>query len=215
MGMGMRPQVDFSLYLITDRRQVKGRDVCTSIEGALRGGVRTVQLREKDLSGRELFDLAGRLREITSRYGAKLLINDRLDVALAVEADGIHLGGNSLPVTTVREITGKRLLIGVSCHGRNSALAAQEGGADFITFGPIYHTPSKASYGEPLGPWRLAEVTRLLRIPVFAIGGITRDMVPEVLSRGAHGIALISAILAADNPEKAARELLAFLPGSR
>jgi len=203
--------VDFNLYLITDRKQVRGGDLCSAVEGALRGGVRAVQLREKDLSSRDLYDLALRLREITARHGARLLINDRLDIALAAEADGVHLGENSLPVSRVREIAGERMLIGVSCHGLEGGVAAQEYGADFITFSPIYYTPSKAPYGEPLGTERLADACRLLRMPVFALGGINKQTVRTVLGHGAAGIALISAILSAEDPERAARELLALL----
>lgn len=203
--------VDFNLYLITDRKQVAGGDLCLALEGALRGGVRAVQLREKDLNSRELFDLACRLRGLTSRYGAKLLINDRLDIAMAVGADGVHLGESSMPVERVREIAGDGMFIGVSCHCLSGAVAAREGGADFITFSPVYHTPSKAGYGDPVGTERLAEACRLLRMPVFALGGIKPENVRAVMGHGAHGIALISAILAAQDPEAAAREILSLL----
>jgi thiamine-phosphate pyrophosphorylase len=206
--MAGKQLVDFSLYLISDRKQVPGGDLCAAVEGALRGGVRAVQLREKDFSGRELYELACRLRAITSRYGAKLLINERLDIALAAGADGVHLGENSLPLPQARKVVGENMLIGVSCHDRDRALAAQNHGADFITFSPIYFTPSKAPYGEPVGTERLAEACRLLRIPVFALGGIKRESVSTVLGHGAHGVALISAILAAGDPEQAAREML-------
>jgi thiamine-phosphate pyrophosphorylase len=203
--------VDFSLYLITDRKQASGGALCAAVEAGLRGGVTAVQLREKDLSSRELFELACCMRELTFRYGARLLINDRLDIALAAGADGVHLGESSLPVSRIRALAGDRLLVGVSCHGLESALDAQENGADFITFSPIYFTPSKAPYGEPLGTERLAEACRLLSIPVFALGGIKKDTVRTVLDHGAHGIALISAILAAEDPERAAREMLTLL----
>lgn len=203
--------VDFSLYLITDRKQLPAGDLCAAVEGALRGGVRAVQLREKDLASRELYELALGLREITSRYGARLFINDRLDIALAAGADGVHLGESSLPVGRVRRIAGEGILIGVSCHGLEGALAAQQEGADFITFSPVFFTPSKACYGEPVGVERLAEACRLLRIPVFALGGIKADNVHAVLKLGARGVALISAILAAGDPEAAASEMLALL----
>jgi thiamine-phosphate pyrophosphorylase len=205
--------VDFSLYLITDRKQVEGGDLCAAVELALRGGVGAVQLREKDLSGRELYELACLLREVTARYGAKLLINERVDIALASGADGVHLGENSLPLLQARKVAGDNLLIGVSCHDRDRALAAQDLGADFITFSPVFFTPSKASYGEPVGTERLAETCQLLRIPVFALGGITREKVRTVLDKGAHGIALISAILAANDPERTAREMLEEIDG--
>lgn len=200
--------MDFSLYLITDRKQASGGALFAAVEAGLRGGVKAVQLREKDLPSLELFELACCMRELTFRYGARLLINDRLDIALAAGADGVHLGESSLPVSRIRALAGDRLLVGVSCHGLERALDAQENGADFITFSPIYFTPSKAPYGEPLGTERLAEACRLLSIPVFALGGIKKDKVRTIIDHGAHGIALISAILAAEDPERAAREML-------
>lgn len=213
--MAEKPPVDFTLYLISDRKQAPGGNLCAAVEGALRGGVRAVQLREKDLSGRELYELASRLREITSRYGARLIINERLDIALAVGADGVHLGESSIPLPQARKVAGEAMLIGVSCHDREKALAAEGDGADFITFSPIFFTPSKAPYGEPVGTERLAEVCRLLRVPVFALGGIKQETVNKVLAHGAHGIALISAILAADEPERAAREMISLLNEGR
>lgn len=203
--------VDFNLYLITNRWQVRCGDLCTAVEAALRGGVRAVQLREKDLSSRDLHELAARMREITGRYGARLIINDRVDVAFAVRADGVHLGGHSMPVRDVRKLAGERLMVGVSCHSVSSALAAEEDGADFVTFSPIYETASKIAYGRPLGPELLAGAVEQLRIPVFALGGIKLERISEVMGHGARGIALISAILAAEDPELAAREMLAVL----
>jgi thiamine-phosphate pyrophosphorylase len=204
---------DFNLYLITDRKQVRHSSLPEVIEAALRGGIRAVQLREKDLTSCELYEAALETRRITSRHGAKLFINDRIDIALATDADGVHLGGESMPVSAARKILGGERMIGVSCHDRASALAAQEGGADFITFGPVYYTPSKARYGDPVGLEALEETAGLLHIPVFALGGIKRDNVGEVIARGARGIALISAIIAADNPEKETAEILSLLSG--
>lgn len=203
--------IDFDLYLITDRKQVRNSNLLAVMEGALRGGVKAVQLREKDLSSKELYDTALGMRELTSRFGAKLFINDRIDIALAADADGVHLGGESMPVRAARKLLGKDKLIGVSCHDRASALAADEKGADFITFGPVYDTPSKARYGDPVGIAALRETAGLLRIPVIALGGVKRENAGEVISAGAHGIAVISAIIAADNPENEAAELTALL----
>ncbi len=210
--MEASPWIDFNLYLITDRHQTNGRGLAETVEEALKGGVRAVQLREKDLSSRELYEFAYNLRKLTARYGARLFINDRVDIALAVDADGVHLGGQSIPIYKVRAILGEKRLIGVSCHNQVSAITAQEKGADFITFGPVYYTASKAAYGEPVGIGRLADVASLLRIPVFALGGINRDNADETVKAGAHGIALISAILAAEAPRTEARTLLSLLP---
>ena len=203
--------VDFSLYLITDRMQTAGRTLPAVVADALRGGVKAVQLREKDLSACQLFELAAELRTITREYGAKLLINGRIDVALAVGADGVHLGRTTLPVAVARRILGRDRIIGYSAHGLDEALQAECDGADFVTFGPVYATPSKAAYGVPLGLACLAEAARRLSIPVFALGGVKMSSVHEVLSSGAHGIALISAIIAAQNPAVETESLLRLI----
>jgi len=200
--------VDFSLYLITDRMQTAGRTLPAVVADALRGGLKAVQLREKDLSGCQLFELAGALRNLTREYGSKLLINDRIDIALAVDADGVHLGKASLPVAIARRILGSARLIGYSAHGLDEALQAEQDGADFVTFGPIYATPSKVPYGDPLGLEHLATVARRLSIPVFALGGVKMSSVDEVMSAGARGIALISAVIAAQDPAAETESLL-------
>ncbi len=201
--------IDFRLYFVTDRRQTAGRPLSDVVHAALDGGVRAVQLREKDLEGGELYRLAGRLRDLTARYAARLLINDRLDVALAAGADGVHLGQTSLPVSTARQLLGPDKLIGVSTHSPDEITAAQ--GADFVVFGPVYFTPSKAGYGQPQGVARLRQAVRHSPVPVFAIGGIQADRIAAVRSAGAHGVALISALSAAAEPSRAAHELLARL----
>jgi thiamine-phosphate pyrophosphorylase len=204
--------VDFNLYLITDRKQLPpGRSLVETVAAVLAGGVRAVQLREKDLAASEFFPLARELRALTARHGARLLINDRLDVALAVEADGVHLGGHSLPVAVARKILGPDKLIGVSTHRPEEVLAAQRDGADFVTFGPIFFTPSKAAYGEPVGLGRLHEVCTASTLPVFALGGVTLDRIAELRAAGCHRIALISAILAATDPTTAASAILSRL----
>jgi thiamine-phosphate pyrophosphorylase len=204
--------VGFNLYLITDRHQTGGLRLLDVVEDALKGGVRGVQLREKDLSSRELYELAYEMRKLTTRYDARLIVNDRVDIALAVEADGVHLGLNSMPIHRVRRLLGSSRLIGLSCHNQISAIMAQENGADFITFGPVYYTPSKANYGKPVGIDKLEIVTHLLQIPVFALGGIKRDNIEEVMAAGAAGIALVSAIIADDDPRAEAEAMIAMLP---
>lgn len=196
--------IDFSLYLITDRNQTAGRPLLEAVEAALSGGVRAVQLREKDLPTEELYDLAWEIRALTSRYDARLLINERIDVALAVEADGVQLGINSLPVTAARRIA-PDLLIGYSSHGVGEAAAAIAKGADFVTFGPVFPTPSKAAYGEPVG---LAQLERVCNLPtgdlVFALGGVKQSNLSQVTAAGCYRVALISDILAAPDPAAAA-----------
>lgn len=208
-------QIDFNLYLITDRNQSGGMRLIDVVEEALKGGVRGVQLREKDLSSRELYELAYDMRKLTTNYGAKLMINDRVDIALAVDADGVHLGLNSMPIHRVRKLLGNNKLIGLSCHNQVNALMAQENGADFITFGPVYYTPSKANYGLPVGIEKLDTVTHMLKIPVFALGGINQENIHEVVAAGTAGISLVSAIIASDDPRRVAEAMIAMLPPFR
>lgn len=204
----MNPEVDFTLYLITDRHQTNGRPLTDVVAAALRGGVKTVQLREKDLPDDELLKLARSLRRLTGEFGARLLINRRLDICLAAGADGVQIGAGDPSPNELRSLHGERLLIGYSSHGLDEACSAEAAGASFVTFGPVYPTPSKAAYGTPLGPDRLEQVCRRLSIPVFALGGIRQATVGEAIARGARGIALISAVMAALNPEAATRSLL-------
>jgi len=208
-------RVDFRLYLVTDRHQVPERGLLELLEAALAAGVPAVQLREKDLTGRELYRLAIEVRELTRRYGARLLVNDRIDVALAAEADGAHLPAHSLPVAEARRLLGPDRLLGVSTHSVVEVVEAQAEGADFVLLGPIYDTPSKRPFGPPLGPGVLWAARAEIAIPIFAIGGVTAANAPEVLAAGADGVAVISAILAAPDPKEAARALLAVVGGAR
>lgn len=188
------------LYLITDRKLFHAQcSLYLALETALQGGVKYIQLREKRLPARKLLEMASWVIELTREYDAKLLINDRVDIALAVGADGVHLGQKSLPAHAVRKITGDNFLIGVSTHGIDEALQAEKDGADFITLGPIYNTPSKLRYGDPIGVDILRQVKSKVSVPVLAIGGIKTDTVNEVLSAGADGVAVISGILAAED----------------
>ena len=198
--------LDFTLYLITDRHQVPpGRTLLATVEAALEGGVRAVQLREKDLSAAALLPLAEDLRALTRRYCARLLINDRIDVALAVDADGVHLGGHSLPAAVARRLLGPRRLIGVSTHRMDEIALSAAAGADFVTFGPVFATPAKLAYGEPLGVERLRLACQNSPLPVLALGGIKLCHLAELKTAGATGVAVISAIVAAADPTSAAR----------
>ncbi|MGE5173033.1 MAG: thiamine phosphate synthase [Betaproteobacteria bacterium] len=201
--------VDFKLYLITDRKKTE-LPLSEAVRQALRGGVRAIQLREKDLPVRELLALAQEIRTITGAFGAKLFINDRVDVAVAVDADGVHLGNQSMPPEAVRKVVGKRVLIAVSTHNLDEAIAAQRGGADFITYGPIYHTEAKVKYGMPVGSESIKIMKNSINIPIFALGGIKSGNIQNVLDSGAYGIAMISAIFSADDIEAASREMAAI-----
>jgi thiamine-phosphate pyrophosphorylase len=204
-------KLDFDLYVVTDRQQTGGRPLGMVVEAALRGGARAFQLREKDLTPRDLYPLALEMRQLTQAYGARLLINDRIDVALAVNADGVHLTTVSLPVRIARQLLGPDRLIGVSTHNPAEARVAAEGGADFLVFGPVFFTPSKAAYGQPVGLESLRAVRATVNTPILAIGGIKKANLDQVLAAGADGIAAISAIISADDPAAASQDLLATL----
>jgi thiamine-phosphate pyrophosphorylase len=197
----------FRLYLVSDRNQTQGRNLLWVLEEALQGGVTAVQLREKDLSGRELFLLAEKTKALCEKCGAALFINDRIDVALAVDADGVQLASSSVPIHAARELLGEKKLIGVSTHALKEAQAAARAGANFILFGPVYFTPSKAAYGAPQGLEPLKEVVQNVPCPVYAIGGINAQNLRAVKETGVHGVALISAVLSAADPRQAAEEL--------
>ena len=191
------------VILVTDRRATGGRDLVDVVRTALDAGLPAVQLREKDLSGRELFALAEALREATARADALLLVNDRVDVAIAAGADGVHLGGGSMQVAVARRLVGPDALIGVSTHAPGEAPVD----ADFAFFGPVWETPGKTA----VGPARLAEAVAATAVPVLAIGGVTAARVSEALAAGARGVAVIREILAAREPAAATQGLLAAL----
>ncbi len=205
------PRPDFDLYLVTDRELTGGRELVDVVEQALTGGADAVQLREKGLGGADLFHLAEALKHACARHRARLFINDRIDVALAVGADGVQLGGASMPISAARELLGADKLIGASVHSLREAQQAVRDGADFVLFGPVYFTPSKAAYGAPQGINRLKEVVEKISIPVYAIGGITTGNVEEVKKIGARGVALIAAVMSARDSAAAARDIVSRL----
>ena len=202
--------VDFRLYLVTDRGQTRGRSLVEVVEECLVAGLRAVQLREKDLPDTEFMALARSLRETTRRVGARLFINGRLDAALAVGADGLQRGHDAPPLATLRA-RAPGLTIGASVHGLDEARAAERDGADFIVFGPVLNTPTKRSYGPPQGFDALADVVKAVSVPVLAIGGVTADRVAAVRAAGAHGVAVISAILTAEVPGDATKRFIEAL----
>ena len=200
--------VDFDLYLVTDRNQTGGRDLLWVLEQALDGGVKAIQLREKDLSGRDLFSLAERLHKLCRDYDAALFINDRVDVAMAVDAAGVQLSKASLPVATARVLLGPQKIIGVSTHSLQEAKEAEQAGADFVLFGPVYFTPLKAAYGDPQGLPALETIVANISLPVYAIGGIKPENINATKKLGVQGVALISAIVSAESPKEAAKKML-------
>jgi thiamine-phosphate pyrophosphorylase len=201
-------QLSSRLLLVTDRHQTKGRPLVPLLQRVLSAAVPIVQLRERDLSARELVTLAREVQVLTASRRSQLLINDRIDVALALEGVGVHLRSNSLPVSVARELLGAQRLLGISVHTVEEAVLAQSQGADYVVLGPIYETPSKQMFGPPLGIHILEKACRLIRIPIIGIGGVTAARAREMRCVGAFGAAVITAILGADDIESTTRELL-------
>lgn len=199
------------LYLITDRHQTADRPLSGVLSQALEAGARMVQLREKDLETRELWELAKNLTPLFTNHRTHWLINDRVDLVIALEADGVHLRADSLPVSVARKILGSERLIGVSTHSMEELKVAESEGADFAVLGPIYETPLKRQYGSPLGLQTAAQVCRDSRIPVYAIGGVTPERVGELRDSGFYGVAVISAVLQSENIQETIHRFLALL----
>lgn len=186
--------LDFlQVYLITDFMRIGKSRFLNALEEAFQGGVRSLQLREKRLNSKDLLTLALEVKPLVQSYNAKLFINDRADIAVMAGADGVHLTEASVQASEVKN-NFPELIVGVSTHSLEGARLAETQGADFITFSPIYETPSKTSYGPPQGLDPLRQVTQSARLPVLALGGITLHRVPECLEHGAFGVAVISDI---------------------
>jgi thiamine-phosphate pyrophosphorylase len=196
------------LLVVTDRHQTKGRLLVPLLQRVLTAGISSIQLRERDLSARELVTLAREVQTVMASSTSQLLINDRIDVALALEGVGVHLRSNSLPLSVARQMLGVQRLLGISVHSVEEGLLAESQGADYIVLGPIYETPSKQIFGPPLGIHTLEKACTLVRIPIIGIGGVTVARAREMRRAGAFGAAVITAILGADDVESATRELL-------
>jgi len=202
------PTLSSRLLVVTDRHQTNGRPLVPLLQRVLTAGGPTIQIRERDLSARELVALAREVQAVTVSRRSQLLINDRIDVALALEGVGVHLRSNSLPLTVARLLMGAERLLGISVHAIEEAVQAESQGADYIILGPIYETPSKQLFGSPLGIHALEKACRLVRIPVIGIGGVTAARVQEMRDAGAFGVAVIRAVLGADDVESATREFI-------
>lgn len=200
-------RVGYPLYLVTDRHQTRGRPLEHVVTEACASGLPAVQLREKDLPVRPFLTLAQTLRRITREYRTRLLINGRVDVALAVEADGVHLPSDGLPPDQVRRLIGPKRLLGVSCHRVDEVVEAERSGADYVVFGPIYPTPSKAPYGPPLGTALLQQACSAVEIPILAIGGVKRENMAALREAGAAGVAIISAVWTQEDIRRAMKGL--------
>jgi len=202
------PTLSSRLLVVTDRHQTKGRPLVSLLQQVLTAGTSAIQLRERDLSARELVTLAREVQAVMASSKSQFLINDRVDVALALEGVGVHLRSNSLPLPVARQMLGSQRLLGISVHAVEEAVQAEAAGADYIVLGPIYETPSKQMFGPPLGIHTLEKACKLVRIPIIGIGGVTAARAREMRGAGAFGSAVITAILGAEDVESATRELL-------
>ncbi len=197
----------YPLYLVTDEKACKGKDFYESVEASIRGGAKIVQLREKNMDTRDFFKRALKLKEICHKHGVDFVINDRLDIAMAVDADGVHLGQSDMPIEKAKEILGHKKIIGISAKNMEEALEAQKYGADYIGVGAIFATDTKKDSGL-IDLETLKDMTDQINIPVLAIGGIGLGKLGYLKDTGIDGICVISDILGSDDPEKRTRELL-------
>ena len=199
--------IDFSLYLVADAEFAAGRDLLGMVGAAIRGGVTVVQLRAKNLPSRDFLELGLRAADLLARTGVPLLVNDRLDIALACGAGGIHLGQEDMPLAAARKILGGDRIIGISVNTVEEARAAEAGGADYVGAGPAFATATKETALPILGPEGVRSIKRAVRIPVVAIGGISAGNAAALVHSGADGIAVISAILGAPDARRATEDL--------
>ena len=197
---------DYTLYVATDRKCLKGRDLLTVLDETLAGGATIIQLREKDISGREYFDIAREVRSLTSKYNVPLIINDRVDIMQAVEADGVHLGEHDIPLPEVRRIAPEKI-IGYTVHNFDELRHAQDKGADYIGVGPVFKTATKTVAAPTLGTAGLQELVQQSSIPCVAISGINSKNAFEAAACGVAGCCIISDILRADDPKNKTRQL--------
>ena len=204
-------QIDYSLYLVTDRNLSRGKTTLDIVKLAVRGGVTCVQLREKDCTTREFINEALAIKDFLKTSKIPLIINDRLDVAQAVGAEGIHLGQSDMPFSMAKTIVGNSMIIGISAESVKDAIQAEKEGADYIGVSPIYKTPTKTDTAPPLGLPGLREIRKAVNIPLVGIGGLNKSNVYDVIKNGGDGVAVVSAIVSADDPEESSRALRSII----
>jgi len=198
--------LDVDIYPVTCEKLSAGRSNLEVLEAVIRGGAKIIQLREKDYSIRDFYQLASRFREITARAEVLLIINDRMDIALAVEADGAHLGQDDLPLRVARKLA-PDMLIGISTHSLEEAQEAQRNGADYINIGPIFPTKTKTGVKLFLGPDAIATIKKSIEIPFTVMGGINESNIDQVVDKGACRVAMVTAITQAPDIAAAVRAL--------
>jgi len=209
----MKHKVDYTLYLVTNRELIEADSIEECVEKAISGGVTMIQLREKTASSNEFFQIALRMREVTIRLDVPLIINDRVDIALAVNANGVHIGQDDLPYKAVRQIIGHDKVVGISVSNLSEALAASEAGADYLSVGAMFSTKTKTDANlTSIDELRL--IRDRVKIPLVVIGGINKETIPLFHGTSIDGIAVISAIISKSNKEEAARELKSLFQNS-
>ncbi len=211
----MRPELDLGLYLVTDRPACRGRELLDVVGAAVAGGASVVQLREKSLSTREFIALARALMELLAPFGVPLVVNDRVDVALAVGAPGVHLGQDDMPPADARALLGPNRILGLSVTGEAEVRASRGLPVDYLGAGPVFATATKPDAGQAQGLAGLARMIALAEAPVVAIGGIGPADAREVMARGAAGLAVVSAICSAPDPGRAAAALRRIVDAAR
>lgn len=207
----MKPVIDYSIYLVTDEACLHGRPLLECVEEALAAGVTLVQYRAKAADGGVLYAEACKLKELCDKYNVPLIINDRLDIALAVGAAGVHLGQDDLPCAVARRLLGADFIIGVSAHNQAEAVQAVSEGADYLGCGAVFGTATKHDVAK-LGLENLRAIRKAVAVPMVGIGGITADNYAEVLAMGANGAAIVSGILAQEDIGAAVKKLVAIKP---
>jgi thiamine-phosphate pyrophosphorylase len=207
--------MDYSVYLVTDRGLSGGRSTLDIVSRAVAGGVSCVQLREKNINTREFIEEAMAVRRVLKKSKVPLIINDRVDVAMAVGADGVHLGQGDMPCKMAREMLPGSMVIGISAESMRDAVYAERDGADYIGVSPIYQTPTKPDAAKPLGLEGLERIRKNVGLPLVGIGGLKAENAAEVIKRGADGVAVVSAIVSAKDPASATRSLAEIVRRAR
>ena len=201
-----KKDIDYSVYLVTDHRGKTDDEILNIIEEAIKGGTSVVQIREKTASTKDFYNLALKAKEITKKYNVPLIINDRIDIALAVKSDGVHIGQDDMPAKIAREIIGKDMILGVSAATVEEAKKAEEDGADYIGSGAVFPTSTKDD-ADSVSKEELKAIVNSINIPVVAIGGITIENAESLKDSGIDGFSVVSAIMNAEDPKEASQAL--------
>lgn len=209
----MKNDINYSLYLVTDQDLCLGRSLIDVVMEAVQGGVSVVQIREKNSETRDFYELARAMKQGLKGKKVPLIINDRVDVALAVDADGVHVGQKDLPCSVIRKMLGPDKIIGVSINTFEQIHKAHEDGADYLSLSPVYPTPTKPDTTEPFGIDGLIKARKMTTKPLITIGGINKSNIGKIMATGVDGVALVSAICSAPSPRDAADELSSLIKG--